>query len=222
MGIPAVAAVVAAMAAAAALTRNYVYACPHLELLPGAVVLITGSSQGIGEELAVQYARHGVHLVLAARKRAQLEAVAASARSAGAASVLVVPTDMGVVADVTALVAATVAAHGGLDVLLLNHAAVDDALFTEHPTPEDAAASLHGILAANVVGSAAAARAALPYLLASPRRGHIGVVSSATAKVPAPFHSGYAASKRALHGYFDSMRTEFHLTGINVTIGLQV
>ena len=188
---------VAAVAVLAGFVQLYTSSCPGLADLKHAVVLVTGSSQGIGEELALQYAGRGAHLILAARKRVQLEAVAERARAAGAASVLVVPTDMALAHEVQGLIDATIARHGGLDILLLNHAAVDDTLFTEHANAEAVAASLSSVLLANVVGSAAAARAALPFLEASPRGGHIAVISSATAKVPAPFHAGYVASKRA-------------------------
>ena len=186
----------------------------------GQVVLITGASSGIGAELAVQYGARGAHLVLAARRASELEAVGAASRAAGAASALVVPTDMDDEGAVAALVAAAGAAHGRLDVLFLNHARVDEGLFVSHSAPGALAGVLTGVLRTNVVGSALAARAALPLLAAA--GGHIAVVSSASAKVAAPFHFAYVASKCALHGVFDTLRAELHLAAANVSVGLQV
>lgn len=76
------------------------------------------------------------------------------------------------------------------------------------------------MLNANVLGSALAARAALPALAAA--RGHIAVVSSASTIAPSPFHAVYVASKRALGGFFDTLRHELHLIGTPVTIGVQI
>jgi NADPH:quinone reductase-like Zn-dependent oxidoreductase len=64
------------------------------EDLGGKVVLITGASSGIGEELAYQYARRGACLALVARRKQALESVAAAARERGAPDVLVLPADV--------------------------------------------------------------------------------------------------------------------------------
>jgi len=127
--------------------------------------------------------------VLAARRATELAAVGDAARQAGAASVLVVPTDMDDASAVEALVQRAGKAHGGrLDVLFLNHARVDDALISSHADARALEENLRSIFQTNVIGSAQAARAALPLLEAA--SGHIAVVSSASAKVAAPFHSG--------------------------------
>lgn len=214
------AAVAAAVAAALAALYAHAYRCPNLPAVRGSVVLITGASSGIGAELAVQYGALGARLVLAARRARELEATADAARAAGAPAVVTVPTDMANGTAVEALVAAAAAAFGRLDTLVLNHAMVDDALFASHAGPADLDASMLAIFRANVMGSAYAARAALPLLEAA--GGHIAVVGSASAKVAAPFHAGYVASKHALHGVFDTLRAELHLARSAVTVGIQV
>lgn len=210
-------------AGAAVLAYDFIFGLrPGCDLhsVAGSVVLITGASSGIGAELAQQYGAAGARLMLAARREAQLATVCATAVAAGATACQYRVVDMRVVPDVEAVVTATVSAYGRLDLLLLNHAAVDDNLISEHATPAAAASSLTSVLETNVIGAAAAAHASLPPLRSS--GGHMSIISSAVSAIPGPFHAGYAASKRALHGYFDTLRAELQLTGSNVTVGLHV
>jgi short-subunit dehydrogenase len=189
--------------------------------LTNASVVITGCSSGIGAELALQYSRLGARLVIAARRRTQLEQVANECRAAGAASVLAIPTDMTDREQVERLLHRAAAAFDGrIDVLMLNHAAVDDGLVFEYNSTAALEAGLQSVLHANVVGSAIATRVALPYLEAA--GGTVAVVSSASTIAPAPFHAAYVASKRALHGWFDTFRHELHLVGSRVAVQLQV
>src|SRR5579862_4955089 len=83
------------------------------------VVIVTGASSGIGTALAEQLAAQGAWLALAARDAARLETVAAHCREKGAKA-LVVPTDVADKAQCEALVAATVAEFGRIDVLINN------------------------------------------------------------------------------------------------------
>lgn len=214
-------AVVAAVAVGAAAWLFGSLQCPNLAPLRNASVVITGCSSGIGAELALQYSRLGARLVIAARRRAQLEQVADECRAAGAVSVLAVPTDMTDREQVERLLhRAAQAFDGRIDVLMLNHAAVDDALVFEYNSPAALEAGLQSVLHANVVGSAIATRVALPYLEAA--GGTVAVVSSASTIAPAPFHAAYVASKRALHGWFDTFRHELRLVGSRVAVQLQV
>jgi NAD(P)-dependent dehydrogenase (short-subunit alcohol dehydrogenase family) len=210
----------AAVALIAAAYYAWVKQCPGLESLKGKVVLITGTSSGIGAELAIQYGRLGCALVVAARRKNLLEVSAQAAREAGSADVLAVPTDMSSREQVEQLINATVARHGRIDVLILNHASVDDKLLLEHTSLESVQKGLETVIHSNLFGSAYATYAAMPYLEKS--RGHIAVISSASANIPAPFHSAYVASKRAINGFFDTVRHEINLAHRKVTIGIQV
>lgn len=214
--------VAAAIAASLAVWLAICSRCPPLSTVLGSVVVLTGASQGIGAELAIQYGRLGANLVLAARRRAQLEEVASAALAAGARSVNIIPADMSKVDQVTAVVDAAATRFGHIDLLMLNHAAVDDVMVAEYNATADLTAAIASVLNANVLGSASATHAALPYLAKAPGGGHIAVISSASTVTPAPFHSAYVASKRALHGWFETLRHELHLTGSPVTIGIQV
>lgn len=186
----------------------------------GSVVVITGVSSGIGAELAVQYGRLGARLALTARRDALLQQTAAEARTAGSPDVFALATDMSSREAVERFINATMEHFGRIDVLLLNHASVDNAMLIEYNTTSDVEKALDVVLRSNVYGSVFAVHAALPHL--EKAAGHVAIVSSASAHVPAPFHAAYVASKRALNGYFDTVRHELRLAGKKVTIGVQV
>src|SRR5690554_5269602 len=81
--------------------------------------IITGASEGIGRELAVQLAREGAKLALAARSADKLEAVCGECETAGG-SAIAIPADVGVEADCKRVVEQAVAFLGGIDVLVTN------------------------------------------------------------------------------------------------------
>jgi NAD(P)-dependent dehydrogenase (short-subunit alcohol dehydrogenase family) len=175
------------------------------------VVLLTGASVGIGRELALQLAAEGARLVLAARDAGKLEEVAALCRARGGEA-LVVPADVADRAACGALVARTVEAFGRLDVLLPNAGQDMWARLDELADP----AVLEQLMRVNYLGPAWLAWHALPHLKAS--RGRIVVVSSLAGLTGVPTRTGYAASKHALHGFFDSLRCELAGSGVSVTI----
>lgn len=175
------------------------------------VVLLTGASVGIGRELALQLAAEGATLLLAARDAAKLEEVAGFCRARGAEA-LVAPADVSDSAACGALVARAVEAFGRLDVLLLNAGQDMGARLDELTDP----AVLERLMRVNYLGPAWLAWHALPHLEAS--RGRIVVVSSLAGLTGVPTRTGYAASKHALHGFFDSLRCELAGSGVSVTI----
>ena len=87
----------------------------------GKVVLITGASRGIGEEIALQYARAGASLTLVARSQASLDATRNTIlRECPSAQVLVFPAEVQVMAKAEEAVAATIRHFGRLDILVAN------------------------------------------------------------------------------------------------------
>lgn len=175
------------------------------------VVLLTGASVGIGRELALQLAAEGARLVLAARDAARLEEVAALCRARGGAA-LAAPADVGDAAACGALVARAVETYGRLDVLLPNAGQDMWARLDELADP----GVLERLMRVNYLGPAHLAWHALPHLKAT--RGRIVVVSSLAGLTGVPTRTGYAASKHALHGFFDSLRCELAGSGVSVTI----
>lgn len=177
----------------------------------GKVVVLTGASSGIGRELARQLAAERPRLVLAARDTTALESVAASCRALGA-DCLVVPTDVADPEACRALVARAVERFGGLDVLLL---AAGQDMWSRLDELTDLAV-LERILRVNFLGCAWIAAHALRHL--KERRGRIVVVSSLAGLTGVPTRTAYAASKHALHGFFDSLRIELAGSGVAVTL----
>jgi len=178
------------------------------------VIIITGSSDGIGAEVARQLARaHGqdVALVLAARNAAALDAVARDCTAAGAQT-LVVPTDMSAQAQCIALVAATMARYGRIDALVNNAGRSAHALF------EDVRdlAWYEELMRINLWGSVWCTHAALPHLKQS--RGSIVAVSSLAGLIGVPGRTAYSASKFAMAGFFEALRAELKGAGVSVTI----
>lgn len=174
------------------------------------LVWITGASSGIGEALAVSAARSGARLILSARRRSELERVAALCT--GAASVRIVPLDL---ADTASVVQAAteVMTRDGLPDVLVNNAGVTQRALAREATLD----VVRSLMEVNFFGTVALTGQLLP---AMHRRGsgRIVVISSVAGKLGTPLRSGYAAAKHALHGYFDSLRAEEHDHGLRVTV----
>lgn len=175
------------------------------------VVIVTGASDGIGRELALQLAGQGARLSLAARDAARLESVADECRRRGGRAVAV-PTDVGEIEQCRALVDATVREYGRIDTLV-NNAGVS--MWARFDTVTDLA-PFERMMRVNYLGSVYCTHFALPHLKQA--RGRIVGVSSLTGKAGVPTRSGYAASKHAMVGFFDSLRIEIADDGVTVTM----
>lgn len=177
----------------------------------GNVVIVTGASKGIGAELARQLASRGAALALAARDREALEKVAAECAALGARAEVIV-TDVAQQEQCRRLVERTVAAFGRVDTLVNNAGATMWARFEDIGDPS----ILARIMQVNYLGAVYCTHYALPHLKAS--RGRLAGIASLTALVGVPTRSGYAASKHAMRGFFDSLRIELAGTGVTVTM----
>jgi short-subunit dehydrogenase len=178
------------------------------------VIVITGASEGIGAEMARQWAQRGgasVALVLAARNLDRLEAVASQCRPFGS-EVLVQRCDVGVQADCIALVDATVKRFGRLDTLVNNAGMSAQAIFGEVTD----LAWYETLMRINHWGSVWCTHAALPHLKAA--RGRIVAVSSLAGLVGVPGRTAYSGTKFAMTGFFEALRVELAHTGVSVTL----
>lgn len=174
------------------------------------VVAITGAGSGIGRALALRLAREGARLALLDRDAAALAETAAQVGDDPAARMLL-PCD---VTDWPACRAAFARIHdawGGVDVLV-NNAGISHVSPFEETEPD----VIRRVVAVNLLGAVHCTKAALPGLVA--RRGAIVAVSSVAGFAPLAWRTGYAASKHALHGFFDSLRAELVPRGVSVSL----
>lgn len=177
------------------------------------VIIVTGSSDGIGAEIARQLARkHGAQLtlVLAARNEERLREIAAECAGHGA-QILVLPTDVAVEAQCRRLIAATVEKFGRIDALINNAGRSAHALLEE---VQDLG-WYEELMRINFWGSVWCTHAALPYLKAS--KGSIVAVSSLAGLIGVPGRTAYSATKFAMGGFFEALRAELKTAGVSVT-----
>jgi short-subunit dehydrogenase len=175
------------------------------------VVIITGASAGIGRQLAFRFADQGAWLVLAARNNERLEEVAAQCRQRDGKA-LAVPTDVSDQTQCKRLIERTVAEYGRIDTLINNAGITMWARFDEI---QDITV-IERIMQVNYFGSVYCTYYALPYLKQT--RGRIVGISSLAGKTGVPTRTGYAASKHAMAGFFDSLRIELADSGVSVTM----
>jgi NAD(P)-dependent dehydrogenase (short-subunit alcohol dehydrogenase family) len=174
--------------------------------LDGRRILVTGASLGIGRAVALAAAAAGAEVVLSARRREGLEALAAEIGAAGG-SARVLPFDA---ADPAAIRAA-IASAGPLDGLVNNAGSV-----TREPFLEASEAEMDRILALNVKGAAIVAQEVARGIGSRGARGSIVNISSVVGLVGARNRSLYAASKHAVMGLTRSMALELGPLGIRV------
>ncbi len=175
------------------------------------VILITGASSGIGKELALRLAQKGARLVLGARNKEKLEKVAEACRQSEGEALAVVLD----VADKTScrqFIDAAVERFGRID-RLVNNAGISMWAYFEEFTD---LTPFEEIIQINYLGSVYCTFYALPYL--KKVKGHLVGVSSLTGKTGVPTRSGYAASKHAMAGFFDTLRIELREKGVDVTM----
>jgi short-subunit dehydrogenase len=175
------------------------------------VVLITGASSGIGRELAYRLAAQGAKLSLAARDVERLEAARAECKKRGGQAIAV-PTDVAEQTQCENLVQKTVEQFGRINILV-NNAGISMWAYFDEVTD---LSIFEKIMRVNYLGSVYCTYYALPHLKAS--RGQIVGVSSLTGKNGVPTRSGYAASKHAMVGFFDTLRIELAPDGVAVTM----
>ncbi|MEE1564000.1 MAG: glucose 1-dehydrogenase [Acidimicrobiales bacterium] len=177
--------------------------------LTGRVAIVTGGSRGIGRAVSEGLAAQGARVVVASRKADACEEVAAAIRGAGGEA-LAVPAHLGEPEDAERLVAATVEAFGGVDIVVNNAA---NAL--AEPLGGITLAGFDKSFAVNVRGPVLLVQACLAHLEVSEHSAVVNVVS-AGAFLPSPGRSLYAAGKSALLSFTRSMAAELAGRGIRV------
>jgi short-subunit dehydrogenase len=174
------------------------------------VVVVTGASSGIGKALAFELADRGAKIVLAARNFEKLKEIEEKLVGSGT-DVLSVQTDVSLEQDCKKLIEKTLEKYDKLDVLINNAGISMRALFKD--TNLDV---LRRLMDVNFWGTAYCTKYALPALLKA-KGSLVGVISIA-GYVGLPGRTGYAASKFAVRGLLDTIRTEHLRDNLHVLV----
>jgi short-subunit dehydrogenase len=175
------------------------------------VTIITGASEGIGRELALQLADKGAWLALAARTASKLDDVTTQCLQRGARAIGI-PADVTEESQCEQLIERTVSEYGRIDTLI-NNAGMS--MYSRFDELQDLTI-LEQIMQVNYFGSVYCTFYALPYLKKT--QGRIVGMCSLLGKAGAPTRIGYAASKHAAIGFYDSLRIECSDNGVSVTV----
>ncbi|MBW3574552.1 MAG: SDR family oxidoreductase [Actinobacteria bacterium] len=182
-----------------------------LKPLSEQVMVIMGASSGIGRETALQAARRGTRLVVAARDGEALHSLAEVVRGEGGEALPVV-ADTSKMDEVQAVAEVAANHYGGFDTWVQAAAVALYARF-EDTTPDE----FRRVLDVNLMGNVHAALAALPHL----RRRGAGAfisISSLEARRAFPYHAAYAASKHGIDGFLEALRVELRQEGVPISV----
>lgn len=178
--------------------------------MKGKVVIITGGSSGIGFALAKEFGRLGAKLTIAARDSVNLEVSANEIRKNGV-EVLAITADVSKEADCLKIIEETKNKYGYIDILVNNAGISMRAAFKDTDT-----AVLHRLMDINFWGTVYCTKYALPYILS--RKGSIIGIISVAGHIGLPGRTGYSASKFAVRGFLDTLRSENTYSGLHVLV----
>lgn len=176
----------------------------------GKVVWVTGASAGIGAALARAFAKEGARLILSGRRA---QALAETCQACGGSEVaFILPLDLAELDILPDRAREAEQAFGPVDVL------VNNAGISQRAEAADTRLAVDRyIMDVNYMAAVALSKAVLPGMLER-GHGHIVAVTSLTGYVGTKLRSAYAASKHALHGFFDCLRAEVAHRGVRVTL----
>ena len=174
------------------------------------VIIITGASSGIGKALAFALAKNGNKLVLAGRNKGKLNAVLQEINADNISAISIV-TDVCKVQDCKNLINKCITQFGRIDVLINNAGISMRGLFNESDLEV-----IQKVMNTNFWGAVFCTKYALPYLLQS--NGSLVGVSSIAGYIGLPERSAYSASKFAMNGFLESIRSENKDNDLHVLI----
>lgn len=171
------------------------------------IIWITGAGSGIGKALALAYHQKGYTIILSGRKKEPLEKIAQTL-----ANTYILPLDVSDEDQITSAVNEVNDKFGQIDILI-NNAGVSQRAFVKDTSNEVG----RSLMEVNFFGSVHLTKAVLPMML-KVNQGSIVAMSSAAGKFGFPLRSYYAASKHALHGFYESLSLELKDTNIHTMI----
>ncbi|MEQ8924813.1 MAG: SDR family oxidoreductase [Fulvivirga sp.] len=178
--------------------------------LKNKVVWLTGASSGIGEALAYALSEKGCKLIISARRESELERVKSSC--AAPENVKILFLDLSDAETLKTKVSDAVSLYGSIHILINNGGISQRSLAANTSLEVD-----RKLMEINYFGTIALTKYLLPHFKKQDG-GHIAVVTSLVGKFGTPYRSGYAASKHALHGFFDALRAEVYHDNIRITM----
>ncbi len=183
----------------------------------GQCVVITGAAGGLGQALVGVFLQAGANVLALDRNAAVLEALPRPVSAHESGNRNAAPTLVTAVCDITqpqdcaAAIAQALSLWGGIDVLINNAGISHRSLFADTDP-----SVIRQVMEVNFFGAVHMTHAALPHIIA--RRGVVAAISSVAGFAPLLGRTGYCASKHALHGFFDTLRTEVQGQGVQVTL----
>lgn len=173
------------------------------------VVIITGGSSGIGKAMAFAFGNEGAKVVISARHIGPLEATGQELTTLGIENLTIV-ADVSLEADNKHLIDATVQRFGKIDILINNAGITMRSLFEDLDDFE----VIKKVMDVNFYGTVYATKFALPYIKQS--KGTIVGISSIAGYRGLPVRTGYSASKFAVNGFLEALRTELLKTDVHI------
>jgi len=174
-------------------------------------IWITGASSGIGEGLVKQLSQYDCKLLISARRLKELERVKSEC-ARGAAQIACLTLDLAQAETIAARVEEAKRLFGDIDILINNGG------ISQRDTAINTSMDVHRrLMEVNYFGTISLTSVLLPDMV-NRKSGHIVVITSTVGILSTPKRSGYAASKHALHGYFDALRAEHHDDHVKVTL----
>ena len=174
------------------------------------VVWLTGASSGIGKATALALSENDAKLIISSRNIKKLEEVRMLCKTPE--NVKILQVDLDDYHNLEKLVQEAISLFGSIYILINNGGISQRALAIDTGLIVD-----KQLFKTNYFGTVALSKALLPYFVAR-KSGHFVVITSVVGKIGTPLRSSYAASKHALHGFFDSLRAEIHKDNIDVTL----
>lgn len=175
------------------------------------VAIITGGSSGIGRALVMKYAREGYAVVFTGRNEERMSNVEDELKRLGFNNFLGLRLDAANKAACQELMEKTVEEFGQLDVLVCNAGVSMRALFTDLNLEV-----FEQIMNINFYGALYATKFALPHILKS--KGSIIAISSINGRRGTPARTAYTASKFAMQGFYEALRTEVMKLGVHILV----
>lgn len=180
----------------------------------GQCVLITGAAGGLGKALVQVFLQAGANVMALDRDARGLDAMQQSIAAnhpSQSRSLLTATCDVTSLPSCEAAVTQAIARFGGVDVLINNAGIAHRSAFADTQVEV-----LHRVMDVNFFGAVHCTHAAIASL--RKRHGMVIAISSVAGFSPLIGRTGYAASKHALHGFFESLRTEVQDDGVDVLI----